>query len=124
MDVKLFELRDRATCMPVMAVRLRNRTPREFALLRCVGYGPEEIGGPEETPGVLRHGLTPYVILCTLDGMKVQYNAYNWPSSPRTLRTAHLHIINHWGTLNSGDVVDIEYILGETQAPKASDISA
>jgi hypothetical protein len=34
------------------------------------------------------------------------------------MSTAHNFIAEHWAELNSGDVVDVEYILGETSAPK------
>ena len=36
----------------------------------------------------------------------------------RTLRVAHDWIISHWAELSDGDVVDVQYILLETTAPK------
>jgi hypothetical protein len=34
---------------------------------------------------------------------------------------AHQHIEQNWDLLNDGDVVDVEYILGETSEPKRSE---
>lgn len=118
-DVKYFEVRDRATMMPVMAVRLRNRTPQEFYLLRRAGYSAEQIGGSTDAPG-----FEPYVILVTLDGVRAQYDPYNWSGGGITLPTAHQYIIRNWDALSSGDVVDVEFILGLTSAPKASEASS
>lgn len=117
-EVKYFEVRDRATFMPVMAVRLRNRTPQEFALLRRAGYSAEQIGAPTGAPG-----FEPYVILITLDGVRAQYDPYGWSGVGITLPTAHQYIIRNWAALSSGDVVDVEFILGLTSAPKPSEAS-
>jgi hypothetical protein len=37
------------------------------------------------------------------------------------MRVAHDHIMRHWSTLKDGDVVDVEYILGEAATPKTSE---
>lgn len=111
MDVKLFEIRDAATFIPVMAIRLRNRTPEEFFLLRRAGYGADQIGdGDAES----------YVILCKLDGVEAYYDSFNWPNQ-RTMGTAHRFIIEQWCGLKTGNVVDVEFILGERPEPKASE---
>jgi hypothetical protein len=34
---------------------------------------------------------------------------------------AHHWIIEHWDELKDSDVVDVEFILGETQQPKVSE---
>ena len=116
MDVKMFEVRDRATMMPVMAVRLRNRNPAEFFLLRRAGFSEEVIAGPEES-------AEPYIILMRLDPVgEAQYDIYSWEGQARTMPVAHRHIINKWDKLLSGDVIDVEFILGETQQPKVSEV--
>lgn len=120
MDVKLIEIRDRATFIPAIAVRLRNRTPREFYLLRRAGYSKEQIGGREEVAGMLADGLEPYIVLSRLDGsMKANYDPYEW--SDRTMQNAHKWLIENWGIVVTGDVLDVEFILGETQQPKESE---
>ena len=35
--------------------------------------------------------------------------------------SAHRHIELNWDTLNSGDVIDVEFIRGEVDAPKVSE---
>lgn len=123
MDAKLFEIRDRATCIPAMAIRLRNRTPKEFHLLRRAGYGAKQIGGPEDAPGKLAKGLEPYVLLCGLSDHQIEYDPYGWRGA-RTMPVAHKHIIEHWAELTSGDVIDVEFILGERSEPNASEMAA
>ena len=35
--------------------------------------------------------------------------------------TCHTHIVENWAKLNDGDVIDIEFILGETKVKKVSE---
>lgn len=37
------------------------------------------------------------------------------------MHTAHEWITKHFHTLKNGDVVDVEFILGETKVPKRSE---
>ncbi|MCR4300853.1 MAG: hypothetical protein NUV51_04520 [Sulfuricaulis sp.] len=113
MEMKLFEIRDKATFIPAMAIKLRNRTPEEFWLLRHAGYAAEQIGGRDED-------VEPYVILCKLDGVEAHYDSFDWPNQ-RTMGTAHRYIIANWRDLTSSDVVDVQFILGETIARKRSE---
>lgn len=111
MEIKIFELRDRGTFMPVMAIRLSAEpATRDLYLLRRAGYGEDQLLNPSLAP-------EPYVILVKLDGVEAQYDPYSW-TQRRTLPVAHMHIIANWNTLHSGNVIDVEYILGETNAPK------
>lgn len=111
MTVKLVEIRDSATCIPAMAVHLRNRDEAEFFLLRA-GYSKEQIGGREDD-------VEPYIILWRLVGGEANYDPYGWTN--RTMAHAHKYLIDHWREVTSGDVVDVEFILGESQAPKRSE---
>lgn len=122
MEVKLFEVRDRATFIAVMAIRLSAPVKRmdgmseergnERWLLRRAGYAMEQILEVE--------GMDPYVIMTTLEGGRpANYDPYNWGS--RTLNVAHLSIIRNWETLRSGDVLDVEFILGEVLTKKESE---
>jgi len=120
--VKLFEIRDKGTFMPVMAVRLvptaqSANFDREHWLLRRAGYGDAQL---MTEPGFLE----PYVILAKLDGVEAQYDPFLWGAHRRTLRAAHLHIIEKWWELNSGDLIDVQFILGETPEPKKSEQGA
>ena len=47
------------------------------------------------------------------------YDAYDWRD--RTMQVAHDYIEKNWGDLVDGAVVDVQFILGETAAPKVSE---
>ena len=112
MTIKLFEIRDRATLIPAMAVHLRNRDEAEFFLLRRAGYGADEIGGREED-------VEPYIVLWCLTGGPAECDPFHW--SNRTMQTAHRYLIEHWRDVSSGAVIDVEFILGESKSPKLSE---
>jgi hypothetical protein len=50
----------------------------------------------------------------------VAYDPYDWGDA-RTKRTAHAFIAENWDRLRDGEVVDVQYILRETTAPKQSE---
>jgi hypothetical protein len=99
---KLFEVRDRATFIPVMAVELYLRSSREAELFASVGW-----------QGLNRETV---ILLSRLDGAASHYDVYDW--GDRTMSQAHHYILNNFDELVSGDVVDIEFILGETTTKK------
>jgi hypothetical protein len=109
MQVKLFEVRDRATFIPVLAVRLLPSTDQESWLLAESGYG------------LCRECQGNYILLMRLHGGSDQYESspHYWGGS-RTMKTAHEHIIDNWWNLQSGAVIDVEYVLGEAPVPKVS----
>jgi hypothetical protein len=96
--LKLFEVRDRATFIPVMAVLVNNG---EW-LFRRAGFGS-----------------MPMVYLTHLTSNTCQYDPFAWTN--RTMKTAHLHITENWDALPHGAVIDVEYVLGESAAPKTSE---
>ena len=103
MQVKLLEVRDRATFLPVLAVSTEANNAEQGYLLSRTGYG------------------APLVILTRLhaDGRATHYDPYAW--GDRTMKTAHEYISLHWETLEDGDVIDVEFILGETTEKKISE---
>ena len=106
MEVKLLEVRDIGTCVPLLVVRMGSVDETEQRLLWRVGY-------PSREP----HG----VMITALTGeRKASADPYFWRD--RTFAVAHQYIIEKWDDLTSGDVVDVEFILGESAAPKASEI--
>lgn len=105
MEIKLFEIRDRATFIPAFAIRPLPNDEKQFYLLRSAGYGCDP-----------SHKI---IIFGALHGGQCEYDPYNWTGS-RTMKHAHHYIEEHFDTLNSGDVIDVEYILGETTEPKIS----
>ncbi len=110
MKTKLFELRDRSTFIPVMAVQLSpSDDSSENWLMRRAGFA----------------FMDNNVILCRLECAGVDYNAthdpYAWDKGARTFFVAHKYIQENFDTLAPGAVVDVEFILGETTQPKVSE---
>lgn len=103
METKLFELRDRMTFIPIIATRCTSLLTDEQYLLRRAGYSNN----------------TQLILLTRLEGGKAFCNAYDW--GDRTFQVAHEYITKHWPSLKTGDVIDVEYILGETGSPKQSE---
>lgn len=95
MDTKLFEIRDRATCFAVFAIKTISDDATERQILKNCGYG---------------QGDALYII-GSLNKGRQTYNAYDW--GDRTYTQAHLYIQDNWNSLQSGDVIDVEFILGE-----------
>lgn len=101
MQTKLFEIRDTGTFIPAIATRINGA---EHYLLRHAGYGS---------------GERDYILLASLNKGLMTYNVYDWTNS-RTMKVAHQFIIDNWDTLESGAVIDVDFILGETDHPKQS----
>ena len=105
MEVKTFEIRDEATFIPVLATCLANPTLAEKFLLGRTGFN-EPFGR--------------FVILTRLAAVdRTQYDPHSWGG--RTMPVAHQYIVDNWNELRSGQVVDVEFILGETKEPKRSE---
>ena len=113
MIVKAVEVRDRGTFIPCLAVKM---VPVEYPdaaseperyLLRRAGYG----------------FVNPCVVLCRMDAIGVDRNATYDPFAwgERTLPVAHQYIADNFDRLESGAVVDVEWILKETTEPKKSE---
>lgn len=103
-EIKYFEVRDAATFIPVMAIRITVTDSDRDYLLRRAGYG---IGDP-------------YVLVIKLEYPDVQYDAYKW-RSVRPMRFIHTYIERHWDLLSDGDVLDYEYLNGISKRPKQSE---
>jgi len=121
MQVKMFEIRDRMMFFSVVAVLMEATEPTlgkkdidsyraERYLLRRAGYAHGSnlvaIGRTEAD------GLTPF-----------SYDPYSWYNN-RTMPVAHRYITEHWFELTSGDVVDVEFVNGETAVPKQTEQNA
>jgi hypothetical protein len=102
-EIKLFEVRDRMTFIPVFAISTKSSDKAQSYLLWRAGFN----GGDA-------------VILGNLNGERMSTaDAYAWKD--RTMQTAHLHIEENFSSLKDGDVIDVEYILGESNIPKVSE---
>lgn len=118
MIAKTLELRDRATFIPVLAVDMNPTMKEEDGwdddtwkaqryLLRRSGYSC--------------NGRTARSILltrlCAESLTQVDPNCWGG----RTFPTAHKYIIEHWEELRDGDVIDVQFILGETTEKATSE---
>ncbi len=104
MTAKLLELRDKMTFIPLLAVELTGENGDQMYLLARAGYGL-----------IRRH-----VILTALRAERIAHcDPYAW--NDRTFSVAHDFIIKNWETLSDGDVIDVEFILGETKTKKLSE---
>jgi len=106
MEAKVFEVLDSATCMIAVGVKMKSDDQQVSRLLAHAGYA--------------RHA-TSYILLTFLTDTRATYDPYDW--GDRTRFNAHFYITERWDELKSGDVVDVEYILGETITPRKSDVS-
>ena len=62
-----------------------------------------------------------FVMLMRIEGkMEAHYDDLDWPNQ-RTWGEAHRYIIKHFDSLESGAVVDVEWILGESRTVKQSE---
>lgn len=113
MEVKMIEVRDRSTFIPAIAILLQTNEEAERYLLRRAGYDEEEILGRGERR----------VLLATIQGDDnfITYDPFGWRGKSRTMPAVHMHLMKHWDKINSGDVVDVEHILGEKHLPKPSE---
>lgn len=108
-QTKLFELRDRATFIPLLVMHVESpQTEVERWLLARAGYGRD------------LEQQKDFIIMAPAKGGKISYNPYDLGSA-RTFVTAHDYIREHWDTLNTGDVICVESILGERNSPVTSE---
>lgn len=106
-ETKLFEIRDRMTFIPIVAVSCRRTTEvteQEQYLFFRAGYCVNNT----------------CILLLRASGGDVAYCDWtDW--SGRTFPVAHEYITLKWDKLQSGDVIDVEFILGETSEKKQSE---
>lgn len=107
MQTKCFEIRDAGTFIPVICIWPVPDNEEQRYLLRRDGYR----GDPSEN----------CVIYIDAQCRNVAYDPYDWPANSRTHRVAHHYIRQNWHTLVDGDVIDVEFILGESSTRKQSE---
>lgn len=106
MEVKCLELRDCGTFIAVICIRPVPDNGAQRWLVRRDGYRGDD--------------TEHCIIMIDAQCRGVAYDPYDWKDA-RTKRTAHLFIMEHWHELKDGDVVDVQFILGETSTPKRSE---
>jgi len=101
MEIKFIEVRDRATFIPALAIKI---SAMDGYLSSRAGFS---------VPG--------NIVLIHLQSMKSACDPYDWGGDTRTMPNAHAYIEEHWDTINNEDVIDVEHILGEKTIPKISE---
>jgi hypothetical protein len=97
METKTFEIRDRATFIPCLAIKMVSQgNMRDRYLLRRAGYED-------------RDGGRPLIFLINLNDNTGRYSPLDWNN--RTMLEAHRFIETHFDDLPTGDVVDVESLL-------------
>ena len=109
MIIKCIEIRDRSTCIPALAIKMDAASAVQDRFLWRSGYP--------------RNGSA--VVLMRLSDQRATVDPYEWPSLgpyARTMPSVHNYIIEHFGELLDGQVVDTRVVLGETATPAKPEI--
>lgn len=108
MQTKILEIRDEGTFISVLCIDIQpDNEPQRYHMRRC-GYSCDG------HPNVVMTKLSA-------DHNPATNDPYQWKGDTRTFPRAHLYIIENWSSLNDGDVIDVQFILGETSSPKISE---
>lgn len=97
-NVKFIEVRDKGTFIPAIAIPVSGD---DDYLARRAGFGRQMI------------------YLIALSTSKASYDPFGWDN--RTMSIAHQVIERDWDTISDGDVVDVQFVIGETKTPKQSE---
>lgn len=104
MKTKVIEIRDRATCIPAVAIKMEAANIVEDRFLWRCGY-------PRDGSGI---------VLMHLYDQRANSDPYGF--GDRTMKAAHLYIYDHWDELRDGDVVDVRVLLNEADEPAEPEI--
>ena len=98
LETKIFEIRDDATCIPVLATKMIGKTERQKKLLRRVGFDEY-----------------PLIQVTHIEDHQSSWYAFDWPN--RTMNAAHREIQEKFDDLRDGQVIDVRVYLGEQAEP-------
>jgi hypothetical protein len=107
METKIFEVRDIATRIMLVVISLATTNKRELNNLRRDGYNPSE----------------EYYLFIWPGFNEVSYNPDMWIKK-RTRYISTSFVGTYFNRLNTGDVIDVEYLIGESikkKYPEAED---
>lgn len=110
MICKVFEVRSPATMIAILAIKLSAHNDQERRLLCHSGFG---ING---------YSFSRYFIVFPIDGGTGHASTDPYDHKSHELRVAHIYIQKHFDDMENGEVIDIDYIEGNTLAPKTSDL--
>lgn len=108
-QTKLFEIRDAGTFIPVLATSLwvlpECKDDPESYLIRRAGFAPSN----------------REVFVARLSDFTGGYDPNTSWADTRTMPVAHKYIRDHWDDLQTGAVIDVEFIRGEKAEPAHSE---
>lgn len=108
LHAKFVEIRDRGTRVDAIAIRMWSCDSIPQYYLRCSGYPPDG---------------SSIMLMCVYTG-KATNDPYGWEElgmGSRTMGNAHNWICEHFEEISEGDVVDVQFLLGETKEPKIAE---
>ena len=105
METKILEVRDRMTFIAVLAIKTAPANEVQNYYLRRSGWSES----------------FDDVLLMRLDAQDGKVTADPFEQKGRTMHEAHQYIRREFDNLKDGDVVDVEYILGEKPTAKTSE---
>lgn len=105
MHVKIVEIRDRATFVPAIAIKMSPDNTMQQYLLRRSGYWGDG---------------TACICVAALSGHD-KLHADGYDRVDRTMKIAHVWIQENWDAIEDGDVIDVEFILKEKDTVSISE---
>ena len=100
-NIKTVEIRDRATLIPAFAIKMLPSDEKELFLFKGAGYG-------------ISH---PCIMLISIEApWHAARSSDEWKGS-RTMATAHKWIEMNFDNIQSGEVIDVEFLLHEKEKP-------
>ena len=102
-NIKTVEIRDRATYIPAFAIRMWGSDVKELFLFKSCGYGIM--------------GSCVMLIPLQAPWLSARCSDEQKNMNGRTIAEAHKWIEKNFSSINNGDVVDVEFILGEKDKP-------
>lgn len=100
-NIKIVEIRDRATFIPAMAIKMVPDGEIEEFLFKQTGY---------------RNGTC--ILLIAIEAPWYAARHWDdWKGNERTMPTAHKWIEDNWNSITPCQVIDVEYILKEVDKP-------
>lgn len=106
MKSKMLEIRDSCTTIPVIAIKTIPENDDERRFYDRAGFGDCSV-----------------VLINMAGGAKCESDCFNWrKDGTRTMFHAHQFIVANFDDIPNMSVIDIEFILNESEAPKKSEI--
>jgi len=126
MITKAIEIRDKGTFIPAIAIKM---TPAFVPAAQLEANSRQRQAYDHERYLLRRSGYVfdepCCVMLVRMDAngspRQASYDPHGWGAGNRTYIVAHTYIVQNFEALENGQVVDVEFILGETQQAKESE---